>query len=172
MYNNLHPLINKYGCPIYWNGFKELNKYCNLNENNIPQLADISIFLKQKTGFILRPTIGMLLPRYFLHELAFKIFFCTQYIRHYSVPFYSPEPFCKYIFLLFFFLYLIFFYCFFFFFTYLWCYSWSNGSLSNVCGRNICKFYTKNRFSINWCNRWTNSIFITLLFIFYWIWFM
>jgi phenylalanine-4-hydroxylase len=38
------------------------------------------------------PVAGFLEQRAFLNLLAFKIFSSTQYIRHHSKPFYSPEP--------------------------------------------------------------------------------
>lgn len=85
-------LSGEFACSEYLNILPLLNKHCNYNRDNIPQQADISRFLEQRTGFQLRPVAGLLSSRDFLNGLAFRTFFCTQYIRHHSMPLYTPEP--------------------------------------------------------------------------------
>ncbi|KAK8392607.1 hypothetical protein O3P69_014787 [Scylla paramamosain] len=94
IFRELFRMYPKYACREYNSNWPDLVKYCGYREDNIPQLADIDKYLRRTTGFMLRPVAGYLSPRDFLAGLAFRVFHCTQYIRHSSDPFYTPEPDC------------------------------------------------------------------------------
>jgi phenylalanine-4-hydroxylase len=92
VYDQLRDLRETHACAAYRKIFPLLEANCGYARDNIPQLEDISRFLKACTGFTLRPVAGLLSARDFLNGLAFRVFHSTQYIRHHSRPLYTPEP--------------------------------------------------------------------------------
>lgn len=92
VYEKLTSLYPTHACKEHQFILPLLIQNCAYGPDNIPQLQDISDFMKKCTGFTLRPVMGLLSSRDFLNGLAFRVFHSTQYIRHASKPFYTPEP--------------------------------------------------------------------------------
>ncbi|MHB8438105.1 MAG: phenylalanine 4-monooxygenase [Acidimicrobiales bacterium] len=63
-----------------------------LPTERVPQLREVDDHLKRLTGFRIRPVPGLVPVRDFYGALADRNFMSTQYVRHHSVPFYTPEP--------------------------------------------------------------------------------
>ena len=63
-----------------------------LPSDHIPQLGEVSEALRPLTGFSYQPVAGLAPLREFYGAFAERMFFSTQYIRHHSVPLYTPEP--------------------------------------------------------------------------------
>ncbi|KRX80928.1 Tryptophan 5-hydroxylase 1 [Trichinella sp. T6] len=92
VYTQLKMLHQNYACKRYLRNFSKLEQQRLFSEEKVPQLKDVSNFLKDCTGFEIYPVEGYLSAKDFLAGLAFRVFHTTQYVRHPSDPFYSPEP--------------------------------------------------------------------------------
>ena len=79
VYTGLRSLTRRYAVDAYNNALPLLERHCGYGPNSIPQLEDISTFLRAETGFTIRPVGGLLSARDFLNALAFRVFFSTQY---------------------------------------------------------------------------------------------
>ncbi|KAJ3296582.1 hypothetical protein HDU79_006204 [Rhizoclosmatium sp. JEL0117] len=92
VFNKLVKLYETNACKEHRFVFPLLIQNCGFSETNIPQIADVSKFVKECTGWTVRPTAGLLSSRDFFNAFAFRVFHSTQYIRHHSEPLYTPEP--------------------------------------------------------------------------------
>ncbi|XP_003396906.2 tyrosine 3-monooxygenase isoform X1 [Bombus terrestris] len=94
VFNTIVDLVPKHACVEYRRTFRKLQEEKIFESHRIPQLQEVSEFLKKNTGFTLRPAAGLLTARDFLSSLAFRVFQSTQYIRHIKTPYHTPEPDC------------------------------------------------------------------------------
>ncbi len=72
--------------------YREAAERMQLPQDRVPQLQEVNERLAELTGFCVRPVAGLVPARDFYGALADRTFFATQYVRHHSVPFYTPEP--------------------------------------------------------------------------------
>jgi phenylalanine-4-hydroxylase len=78
----------EYACAEYLTGAQRLV----LPAQRVPQLREVDERVHALTGFHINPVPGLVPARAFYGSLAERTFLSTQYIRHHSVPFYTPEP--------------------------------------------------------------------------------
>lgn len=94
VFQRVKDLMQKHACSEYVAVFHKLEEEKIFVNERLPQLQEMSDFLRKNTGFTLRPAAGLLTARDFLASLAFRIFQSTQYVRHINSPYHTPEPDC------------------------------------------------------------------------------
>jgi phenylalanine-4-hydroxylase len=86
-WERLAPLHRKVACREWL----ESSRAVDLDRARVPQLAEVNETLG-RSGFRMLPVAGLISGRGFLSAMAEGVFLATQYMRHHSVPFYTPEP--------------------------------------------------------------------------------
>ncbi|HVM02177.1 MAG TPA: phenylalanine 4-monooxygenase [Acidimicrobiales bacterium] len=84
----LEPLHAEHACRAYLEAKEELG----LPADRVPQLPEVTGRLAPLTGFSYLPVAGLAPLRDFYGAFARSVFFSTQYLRHPSMPLYTPEP--------------------------------------------------------------------------------
>ena len=72
--------------------YLECSEAVALPHDEIPQLREVNGRLRKLTPFQMLPVAGLVSSRAFLGHLSRDSFLSTQYMRHHSVPLYTPEP--------------------------------------------------------------------------------
>ena len=88
VWEHLAPLHEKAACREW----KESSAALALDRERVPQLAEVNEALKRGAGFRMLPVAGLVSGRMFLGMMGKGVFLSTQYMRHHSVPLYTPEP--------------------------------------------------------------------------------
>ena len=88
VWEHLAPLHASNAIGEWRSGAAELD----LDQRHIPQLAEVNEDLKASPGIEMLPVAGLISARGFLCSLGRGVFLSTQYIRHHSMPLYTPEP--------------------------------------------------------------------------------
>jgi len=86
-WERLGPLHVRYACREW----RDSSRVLALDRERVPHLADVNVRLAG-SGFRMLPVAGLISGRGFLSAMAQGVFLSTQYMRHHTVPFYTPEP--------------------------------------------------------------------------------
>jgi phenylalanine-4-hydroxylase len=86
-WERLGPLHETHACREW----RESSRVLPLDRTRVPHLGDVNGTLA-RSGFRMLPVAGLISGRGFLSAMAKGVFLSTQYMRHHSVPFYTPEP--------------------------------------------------------------------------------
>jgi phenylalanine-4-hydroxylase len=85
---HLESLHARYACREYLEAAARIS----LPRAAIPQLRTVNAVIEPQYGFRMIPVAGLVTAEAFLQELGRGVFLSTQYMRHHSVPLYTPEP--------------------------------------------------------------------------------
>jgi phenylalanine-4-hydroxylase len=88
VWRSLEPLHARYACREY----RQAAARVALSREAIPQLRVVNGVIEPAYGFRMLPVAGLVTAGAFLRELGRGVFLSTQYMRHHSVPLYTPEP--------------------------------------------------------------------------------
>ncbi|MEO8348628.1 MAG: phenylalanine 4-monooxygenase [Acidobacteriota bacterium] len=88
VWKHLAPLHASNAVSEWRQGAAELD----LDQRSIPQLTEVNEDLVRSPGIEMLPVAGLISARGFLCSLGRGVFLSTQYIRHHSMPLYTPEP--------------------------------------------------------------------------------
>lgn len=84
----LGELHERHACSAYLEGKSRLG----IPAGRVPQLAEVTALLEPLAGFRYQPVAGLAPLREFYGSFSKGVFWSTQYLRHPSVPLYTPEP--------------------------------------------------------------------------------
>lgn len=85
---SLEKLHQRYAC----RAFQEGKSLLGLPIDRVPQLPEVTERLEPVAGFRYQPVAGLAPLRHFYGSFDDGVFWSTQYLRHPSVPLYTPEP--------------------------------------------------------------------------------
>ena len=84
----LEALHERHACTAFLEGKDDLG----LPTDRVPQLSEVGDLLAPLCGFRYWPVAGLAPLREFYGSFRDGVFWSTQYLRHPSVPLYTPEP--------------------------------------------------------------------------------
>ena len=84
----LGQLHDRHACTAFLEGKDALR----LPGDRVPQLNDVTSLLEPIAEFRYQPVAGLAPLRDFYQSFADRVFWSTQYLRHPSLPLYTPEP--------------------------------------------------------------------------------
>ncbi|MFZ2493772.1 MAG: phenylalanine 4-monooxygenase [Thermoanaerobaculia bacterium] len=88
VWRHLEPLHGQYACEAYLDASARVG----LPRERIPQLREVNAAIAPAHGFSMVPVAGLVTAGGFLKALDRAVFLSTQYMRHHTVPLYTPEP--------------------------------------------------------------------------------